>query len=205
VALNAFANLLPHARAGHVRWRSAMIFGAFGVLGAYGGSTLGKLLDGQKLLFLFAVVMMAVAVVMSRPRAAGLAQPECRTWSCFIPIVATGLVVGGLSGFFGIGGGFLIVPGLVFSTGMPLIEAIGTSLFAVGAFGLTTAGNYALSGLIDWSIAAFFIAGGVAGGWGGMLLAKRLSKTHRMLNLVFAVMVFAVGLYVLFKNLNAFW
>jgi hypothetical protein len=204
VALNAFANLLPHARAGHVRWRSAFIFGTAGVIGAYGGSTLGKLLDGQKLLFLFAIVMMVVAVVMAKPRKAGPVQPECRKWICFMPVVATGLVVGALSGFFGIGGGFLIVPGLVFSTGMPLIEAIGTSLFAVGAFGLTTAGNYAVSGLINGPIAAVFIAGGIVGGWGGMLLAKRLSKTHRMLNLIFAVVVFAVGVYVLIKNIGAF-
>ena len=205
VALNAFANLVPHARAGHVRWKSAVIFGVAGVIGAFGGSTLGKLLNGQKLLFLFAIVMMTVAVLMARPRPAGLDNPECRTWTCFMPVIATGLLIGGLSGFFGIGGGFLIVPGLVFSTGMPLIEAIGTSLFAVGAFGLTTAINYAASDLIDWVIAAAFIAGGIGGGWGGMLVAKRLSKTKQMLNLVFSVVVFAVGVYVLVKNWGAFF
>ena len=112
--------------------------------------------------------------------------------------------MGCLSGFFGIGGGFLIVPGLVFATGMPLIEAIGTSLFSVGVFGLTTAGNYAASNLIDWPIAAFFIGGGVVGGWGGMLLAKRLSKTRGMLNLIFSVAVFVVGVYVLIRNFGAF-
>ena len=68
VAVNAFANLVPHARAGHVRWRTAMIFGTSGAIGAYGGSSLGKLLDGQKLLFLFAILMMVVAVIMSRRR-----------------------------------------------------------------------------------------------------------------------------------------
>ena len=205
VALNAFANLVPHARAGHVRWKSAVIFGVAGVIGAFGGSTLGKLLNGQKLIFLFALVMMTVAVLMARPRPAGLDNPECRTWTCFMPVIGTGLLIGGLSGFFGIGGGFLIVPGLVFSTGMPLIEAIGTSLFAVGAFGLTTAVNYAASDLIDWAIAAAFIAGGIGGGWGGMLVARRLSKTKQMLSLVFSVVVFAVGVYVLVKNWGAFF
>ena len=63
-------------------------------------------------------------------------------------------VVGLLSGFFGIGGGFLIVPGLLFSTGMPMIYAVGSSLLAVGASGLTTATSYAFSGLIDWPVAA---------------------------------------------------
>ena len=204
VAVNAFANLVPHARAGYVRWRTAMIFGTSGAMGAYGGSSLGKLLDGQKLLFLFAILMMVVAVIMSRRRDMNAIVPECRTIGCFMPVVGTGLAVGCLSGFFGIGGGFLIVPGLVFATGMPLIEAIGTSLFSVGVFGLTTAGNYAASNLIDWPIAAFFIGGGVVGGWGGMLLAKRLSRTRGILNLIFSIAVFAVGVYVLIRNFGAF-
>lgn len=76
VAVNAFANLVPHARVGHVRWRTAMIFGTAGAIGAYGGSSLGKLLDGQKLLFLFAILMMVVAVVMSRRR--DLSTPSSR-------------------------------------------------------------------------------------------------------------------------------
>ena len=59
VGVNALANLVPHARAGHVRWRTAMIFGTSGAIGAFGGSSLGKLLDGQKLLFLFAILMMS--------------------------------------------------------------------------------------------------------------------------------------------------
>lgn len=58
-----------------------------------------------------------------------------------------------------IGGGFLVVPGIVAATGMPLIYAIGSSLLSVTAFGLTTADNYAMSGLVDWPLVAFFIAG----------------------------------------------
>jgi uncharacterized membrane protein YfcA len=80
------------------------------------------------------------------------------------------------SGFFGIGGGFLIVPGLMLATGMPILNAIGSSLFSVGSFGLTTAINYALSGLIEWVIALLFIAGGVAGGYGGMRAAVSLGR-----------------------------
>jgi uncharacterized membrane protein YfcA len=68
-------------------------------------------------------------------------------------LVAVGLVVGAISGFFGIGGGFLIVPGLMLGSGMPILNAIGSSLLSVGSFGLTTAVNYALSGLVEWTIA----------------------------------------------------
>jgi uncharacterized membrane protein YfcA len=204
VSLNALTSLIPHARAGHVRWRSAAVFAVTGIVGAFGGSTLGKILEGPKLLFLFALVMMAVAVLMLRPRTARGGEAEDLCLRRLVPLAATGVLTGGLSGFFGIGGGFLIVPGLVFATGMPIIEAIGTSLVSVWAFGLTTAGNYALSGYVDWAIALDFIAGGVAGGWGGMLAAKRLSRSRQALNIVFAVVVFSVGVYMLVRNLGAF-
>jgi len=204
VSLSALINLVPHARAGHVRWRTALLFAAAGVVGALGGSTLGKALGGGKLLFLFAVVMMVVALLMLRPRGNGGAVPECVRPACLARVGATAATVGGLAGFFGIGGGFLVVPGLVYSTGMPMIEAVGTSLVAVGSFGLATAGSYAASGLVDWTIAAEFIGGGILGGWGGMLLARRLAGSRKALNLIYAATVFTVGVFVLVRNLGAF-
>src|SRR5205085_514944 len=82
-------------------------------------------------------------------------------------------LAGAISGFFGIGGGFLIVPGIMLGSGMPILNAIGSSLLSVGVFGLTTAANYALSGLVAWAIAAEFIVGGVLGGWFGTRLAVK--------------------------------
>lgn len=70
VSVNAFANLIAHARAGNVKWPCAVVFGLSGVTGAFAGATLGKLVDGQQLLFLFALVMVAVAAAMLRPKAA---------------------------------------------------------------------------------------------------------------------------------------
>ena len=89
---------------------------------------------------------------------------------------AIAVLAGAASGFFGIGGGFLIVLALIFVTGMPMINAVGASLLAVGAFGLATAINYASSGLIDWKLAAEFIVGGIIGGGAGTLLASRLAS-----------------------------
>jgi len=77
-------------------------------------------------------------------------------------LLGAGLGVGMVSGCFGIGGGFLIVPALVLATGMPMPQAVGTSLVAVTAFGLTTTGSYAAAGLVAWGMAGIFIAGGVA-------------------------------------------
>ncbi len=133
VSANAFANLIGHWRAGNVRWPCAATFAIAGIAGAAIGSSLGKLVDGQQLLFLFALVMIAVGVAMLRPRSAGGDADVRMTPSIAIRLVVIGLAVGAISGFFGIGGGFLIVPGLMLATGMPIINAIGHRCFRSGA------------------------------------------------------------------------
>ena len=203
VGVNAASGLFNHARSATVKWRCALVFAAAGVAGALLGSTLGKALDGQKLLFLFALVMMAVGVLMLRRRGQ-VGDPQVRLGRENAPkLVAYGLGTGAFSGFFGIGGGFLIVPGLIASTGMPMINAVGSSLVAVTAFGLTTAANYALSGLVDWLLAFAFIAGGLIGSFGGARLAKRLEGAGQLTN-VFAALIFVVAVYMLWKSSSAF-
>jgi uncharacterized membrane protein YfcA len=201
VGANAFANLVPHARAGHVRWRPALAFAAAGVLGAFAGSSLGKRVDGHHLLALFALLMLAVAALMLRGRHGGMESryPKPRLYP---RLGATGFGAGALAGFFGIGGGFLIVPGLMFASGMEIIAAIGSSLVAVGAFATTTAINYSASGLVDWRAATLFVVGGIAGGWLGARLARSLARTRGALNKVFALAIFAVALYMLWRNLH---
>jgi uncharacterized membrane protein YfcA len=200
VATNAFANLVSHWRAGNVKWGCAATFAVAGIVGAAIGSTIGKLIDGQQLIFLFALAMIVVGAAMLWPRA-GAGDPDVRlTPNNAVRLAAVGLAVGAVSGFFGIGGGFLIVPGLMLGCGMPIINAIGSSLFSVGSFGLTTAANYALSGLIDWTIALLFILGGVGGGVFGMRAAMRLAAERRMLTYVFAGVIFAVAIYMLART-----
>jgi uncharacterized membrane protein YfcA len=207
VSVNSFVNFGGHARAGNVHWRSAILFAVIGVAGATIGSSLGKTFDGQKLLFLFAILMVVVGVLMlrrgSRSQPTRVAPTKRLTGYAIAKIAAAALLVGTLSGFFGIGGGFLIVPGLLFSTGMPMIFAVGSSLLAVGSFGLTTAVNYAISGLVDWPVAAEYIAGGIIGGWIGMRLSIRLAPRKAALNRVFAGFVFVVAAYMLYRNFGA--
>lgn len=200
VAVSAYANLIGHARRGNVWWRCAMIFAGVGTLGAFAGSTLGKLVDGQRLLFLFGIVMLVVAALMLRPRAPTSSKPLVVDSRMCLMTAIVALFTGGLSGFFGIGGGFLVVPGLILATGMPTINAIGSSLLAVGTFGLATSLNYALSGLVDWTIAAEFVGGGLVGGLAGTLLATRLASYKNALTRIFAAVVFAVGIYVLYRS-----
>jgi len=202
VAANAATGLLSHARAHTVKWRCGGMYAAAGIVGAFAGSTLGKAVDGQKLLFLFALVMVAVGVLMIRGRKAK-GDPAAQCTRTNAPrVLGFGLGSGAFSGFFGIGGGFLIVPGLIASTHMPIVNAVGTSLVAVTAFGLTTAANYAVSGLVDWTLAGIFIAGGVVGGLGGTAVARRLSGSGK-LTLVFAGLIFVIAGYMLWQSAHA--
>lgn len=115
--------------------------------------------------------MIIVGVIMLKGRGnQGDPGVEC-TVTKAPKVLSYGFSTGLFSGF-GIGGGFLIVPGLVGSTGMPILKAVGTSLVAVSAFGLTTAFNYAVSNYVDWSLAIIFIIGGSL----AVYLAHRLQK-----------------------------
>lgn len=203
VSANAFINFAGHARRGNVRWKTAALFAVVGALAAALGSIAGKSFDGGRLLLLFAVLMVVIGVLMLRRGSRSEAKDGLESERPAL-VVASASGVGLLSGFFGIGGGFLIVPGLLFSTGMPMIYAVGSSLLAVGAFGLTTATSYAFSGLVDWPVAAEYIAGGIVGGYVGLKLACHLAGQKAALNRIFAGLVFAVAAYMLYRNAAAF-
>jgi uncharacterized membrane protein YfcA len=206
VAASAAANLFGHARARTVKWPCAAVFAIAGMLGAAGGAELGKMVDGHRLLLLFGALMVAVGLLMLRPRSnAGNAEVQLNRTSAMrlLPLlIGFGLGVGGLAGFFGIGGGFLIVPGLMAATGMPLINAIGSSLVSVTAFGATTAASYAISGLVDWRLAGLFVVGGAIGGLLGIVLGRKLSTHKHALSLTFSGIVIAVGIYVVVTSLR---
>jgi uncharacterized membrane protein YfcA len=202
VAANAAVNLSNHARGGTVVWSCALMFAAAGVVGAFTGSIFGKMLDGQKLLALFALLMLVIAVLMLKTRSR-IGLPDVKMdWTNIPAIAGLGLATGTLSGFFGIGGGFLIVPALMLATGMSIMNAVSSSLVAVTAFGLTTAMSYAWSGLISWGLAGLFIAGGVAGGLIGTRSARLLAARRGALNIVFAAVIIMVALYMLVRNLH---
>lgn len=204
VSANALFNFAGHARCGHVRWRCALTFAAVGALGALVGSTLGKHFDGQRLLFLFAVLMVVVGLLMLRAKPAAAANRRAMTAAEELPRVSgAALAVGCLSGFFGIGGGFLIVPGLLASARLPMIFAVGSSLLAVATFGLATALNYAASGLVDWPVAGLYIIGGVLGGLAGMRMASALAPHHTAFTRLFAGVIFAVAAYMLWRTVGA--
>lgn len=207
VALSALSSLIGHARSGNVRWPCAAVFTLCGVAGATLGSTLGKQFDGQRLLVLFGMLMVIVAIVMLRRRSGDGENFEPLSQSTAVRLlprlVAYGGVTGTLSGFFGIGGGFLIVPGLIAAADLPLISAVGSSLVSVTAFGATTAVNYAASGLIDWRLVVTFVMGGIAGSLLGGNIAVRLAKNKQALTRLFAAIVATTGAYVIVRGVIA--
>lgn len=199
VSANAASGLFHHARSGVVKWRCGFLYAGSGVLGAFAGSTAGKAINGDKLLFLFALLMLLVGTLMLKGRKnAGIEGAACNRQNA-PKVLSFGLATGAFSGFFGIGGGFLIVPGLIASTRMPILNAVGTSLVAVTAFGLTTAINYAASGLVDWVLASVFILGGILGGLSGTRASRHLSG-NGSLTTTFACMIFAVAAYMIWKS-----
>lgn len=213
VSLNAYLNLIPHARAGHVKWKPAVWLAIPGVLGALVGAYFGHRVDGKSLLFLFALLMIVIAVMMLRPKRSTRPQPISMASEGEVHpspdthhtrtdrVLPAGFIIGALSGFFGIGGGFLIVPGLIFASGLSMIDAIGSSLVAVGTLGLTTAISYTFLGLINWVVLLAYTAGGIVGGFFGYRLATRLSHESRALNYVFSSVILLVAFYMLYRNL----
>jgi len=151
VGITSFSALIHHAREGHVAWRTGGLFGASGMVGAYAGALLGSRLPEQLLLGMFAALMLATAVAMLR----GGRQAQTPPATASTPrILALGLASGAITGVLGAGGGFLIVPALTLVAGLPMAQAVGTSLLVIT---LNSVAGYAgASGhvVIDGALAA---------------------------------------------------
>jgi len=199
VAVNAATGLAAQARAGRVKWPCASVFALSGLAGALGGAQLAKQVDGQALLFWFALAMIAIALSMLLPKK-GQGDPGVHlTGPMVFKLAPVGLLTGLAAGFFGIGGGFLIAPGLMASTGMTLANAGASSLVSVTLFGTATSASYAASGQIVWPLFGALVAGGAVGTLAALPLAKRLESRVKLARTVFAVMVIAVDVFILMR------
>ena len=201
VGLNAATGALDHLRRGRSLLRTGAAFGASGVLGAFAGVWLNHQLRGDLIMVLFSLLMIAAALSMFRRRTSGPStvsfQERCEALSC-ARLVLVGIGVGFLTGFFGVGGGFLIVPALVLVLGLPMHLAVGTSLVAISlnaVWGIL--GNLQL-GTLDWTLTLLFAAGGVLGVLTGGKLAGRLPD--RALRAAFGVVVVGLAMYTLGRS-----
>ncbi len=196
VAAIALFNLMGHWRGGNVKWPCASIFAAAGIMGSILGSSLAKMIDGQILLLGFAIAMAAIGLSMlRRPKTDGKADVKL-TMKMSLRIAPLGLIVGLAAGFFGIGGGFLIVPGLMLATGMTLANATASSLISVALFGAVTSANYALSGWVDIRLTGLLLLGGMVGGLIGIKISELLASHIPLARKGFATLILAVAVYI---------
>ncbi|MEV6527326.1 sulfite exporter TauE/SafE family protein [Longispora sp. NPDC051575] len=198
VGVTAAVALVPHARAGHVRWRTGLPFAAAGMIGAYAGGRLAAHVPAQLLLTGFAVLMVLTAAAMLRPRhRAASADPAHRPR---VPlIVAAGLGVGLATGLLGAGGGFLIVPALAILAAMPMPAAVGTSLLVIAANSTAGIAGHLHTTTVDWPLTAAITALAVAGSVAGTHLAGKANPT--VLRRAFGCFVIVAGAGVLARQL----
>jgi uncharacterized membrane protein YfcA len=145
----------------------------------------------------FAFAMIAIATSMLLPKKSE-GDPAVRlTPPMVLKLAPVGLMAGLAAGFFGIGGGFLIAPGLVASTGMTLANASASSLVSVSLFGGATSLSYAASGQLLWPLFGALVIGGGMGTLVAMPLARRLERRAPLARMIFALMVIGVALFIL--------
>lgn len=189
--------LVAHARAHRVRWRVGSFFGGAGMAGAYLGGLAGRLVPASLLLVGFAAVMLAASMAMLRRRDSVEHVPPVHFPA--VKVLLVGALVGVVAGLLGAGGGFLIVPALVMLTGLPMAEAVGTSLLVItmqSAAGFV--GNVGHVS-IDWHIAIGVTIAAIIGSVFGARLAGRVSA--KVLRRAFAWFVLVLGVLLLIEQM----
>ncbi|MEE1768950.1 sulfite exporter TauE/SafE family protein [Streptomyces sp. JV185] len=205
VGVTSLAALVPHARARRVRWRTGLLFGAFSMLGAYGGGRLAEYIPGTALLVAFALMMLATAVAMLRkPRNS---RKKARPAHSDLPmkhIAVEGLVVGAVTGLVGSGGGFLVVPALAILGGLPMGIAVGTSLLVIAMKSFAGLAGHLSGVAIDWRLALTVTAAAVVGSLVGGRLAGRIPQDA--MRKAFGWFVVVMSVFVLAQQLDtAVW
>jgi uncharacterized protein len=196
VGAAALVGAADHARVGKVRIRTALAFGLAGAAGAIGGSALNRLVAGRVILLAFAALLLLAAVAMKRRKDFGAettARPRAHAYAA-----AAGLLTGVLTGFLGVGGGFVIVPALVLLLGLPITLAIGTSLAVIALTSASALAAHLAGGHIDWALAAAFTAAAIAGALLGRRLGGRLDQAR--LSTLFALLLVGVAVLLFAEN-----
>lgn len=226
VGVSSLIAAVPHARSGHVRWKAAAGFAAAGIPTSLLGTALNRHVDQNLLLLTFAALIVAAAIGMlrrqpadpaagaepdgdagtpARAGSAGTGSAGTRTVSparsTQIPkIVAAGAVVGFLTGFFGVGGGFVVVPALTLALGFGMPEAVGSSLVILAVNSAVALAARSGAEQFHWQVIVPFTVAAVVGSLAGKRVADRLPG--RTLTRAFAVLLLVVAVYVAVRSLT---
>ena len=189
---------IAHARAGRVLWRTAGLFGASGMVGAFAGGWLAHLVPATVLLVGFGAVMLATAVAMMRSKK-GTPEAAPRRNMPIGRVLVDGLVVGLVTGMVGAGGGFLVVPALVLLGGLSMDFAIGTSLVVIAMKSFAGFAGHLGHVSIDVRLTLVVTAAAVAGSIAGSLLARKAPQA--LLREAFSWFVVVMAVYLLVRQL----
>lgn len=213
VGVTSAVSVFSHAKAARVRWKTGLIFGAAGMIGAFAGGIAGGYIPGAVLMLLFAVMMIATAIAMIRGR-----KPEAESVGAgvgagnaaamltvaktkelpLLRVLLNGFAVGIATGLVGAGGGFLVVPALNLLGGLPMAVAVGTSLLVIAMKSFAGLSGYLFSAHIDWPVVLGFTALAVTGSFVGARLAGIVPE--RTLRKGFGWFVLAMGTFVLVQE-----
>lgn len=204
VGVTSLLSMPAHHRAGRVRLGQGVTFGLLGTVGSFAGSTAARAVPAAVLMTAFAVLMVVVATLMLRRSEGGSAQADAsepiitlHPLACACPrlvkLVVAATIVGLLTGFLGVGGGFVLVPALVLVLGFTMPVAVGTSLLVIAINSATALAARVQHGIgdLDWPLIVGFSAAAVVGSLVGTKAADRL-PAHR-LSQAFAVLVLVIA------------
>ncbi|HUS43362.1 MAG TPA: sulfite exporter TauE/SafE family protein [Ilumatobacteraceae bacterium] len=228
VTITALVGIIPHWRAGHVRLAAGTVFGLAGIGGSLVGSAWNEAVDADVLLLAFSVLMLVAAYAMwqrLRKQAAAAGAPAARSvgaaaasperlstdpdgtsairldLATAVKVVIAGSFIGLLTGFFGVGGGFVIVPALVLALGFSMPDAVGTSLIVIAVNSTVALTTRLPSGSIEWGTVIPFTVASLIGVFVGSRLAS--TRDPSFLQRWFVILLVVVALYTATSSLIA--
>ncbi len=196
VAVTSAAGLVSHAREGRVMWRTGLLFGLAGMVGAYGTGLVAAYIPARALMVAFGLMMLATAAAMMRPRRDAQNRP-CRELAPG-KALGEGFVIGAVTGLIGVGGGFVIVPALVLFGRIPMERAVATSLLVISMNSFAGFAGHLGHATIDWPLTLGVTGVAIVGSIIGTRLAGRISPT--LVRRMFSVLVVVVAAVVLVQE-----
>ena len=197
VGANSAMGAFFHRAQGTLNWRVALLFGGAGMATAYIAAGFSDRISPDVIMVAFATLMLVIGLLLIF-RGAPPGRVELENLS-LVKILASGAAVGLLTGILGVGGGFLIVPALVMLVGLPMQQAVGTSLVVIAMNSLAGFMGHLGDGALDIPSLVVFVVAGLAGTFAGARLAHRLPAAR--LRQAFAGFVILLAIFLLIDNL----
>jgi len=204
VAGSALLGVYQRRESGDVNVKAALIFSATGAVGAWIGAFGHRFVQEEAVLLLFSLLVIVSAWQMWRQSGHRRERASAENWaeqfpcSCWIKVSLIGVAVGLMTGFFGVGGGFVIVPALVLVLGFPMRMAVSTSLLIIALVAIGGIAGHLQNGRLDWPLAGFLLLGSAVGMSGGSWAVQRVSP--ETLTKSFAVVAIGVAIVMLVHN-----